>query len=149
MRTAGRPALTPVSLCSAEAAEDKQRYLQHVERFCRLVKNDWYRVYLVRKLASERGIEFVQRLSRPGHPARWVFPQAVLAQQVSGAASRPGLVPPPPPVQPGPRCLPAANLPRLVVAFRRPALGDRWARALLVCHLPAQKAYLGLAFDPA
>ncbi|XP_026908049.2 E3 ubiquitin-protein ligase RNF213 isoform X1 [Acinonyx jubatus] len=65
----------------SEAAEDKQRYLQQVERFCRQVKNDWYRVYLVRKLASERGIEFVQRLSRPGHPARWVFPQAVLAQQ--------------------------------------------------------------------
>uniref|UniRef100_A0A8C9DCK3 E3 ubiquitin-protein ligase RNF213 n=1 Tax=Panthera leo TaxID=9689 RepID=A0A8C9DCK3_PANLE len=80
----------------SEAAEDKQHYLRQVERFCRQVGNDWYRVYLVRKLASERGIEFVQRLSRPGHPARWVFPQAVLAQQVSGAAARPGLAPPPP-----------------------------------------------------
>uniref|UniRef100_A0A673VMB2 E3 ubiquitin-protein ligase RNF213 n=1 Tax=Suricata suricatta TaxID=37032 RepID=A0A673VMB2_SURSU len=55
--------------------------LPQVERFCAQAGNDWHRVYLVRKLASQRGVEFVQRLSRPGHPARWVFPQAVLAQQ--------------------------------------------------------------------
>ncbi|XP_039081769.1 E3 ubiquitin-protein ligase RNF213-like, partial [Hyaena hyaena] len=65
----------------SEVAEDKQRYLRQVERFCRQVRNDWYRVYLVRKLTSLRGMEFVQRLSRPGHPARWLFPQAVLEQQ--------------------------------------------------------------------
>uniref|UniRef100_A0A673VKG4 E3 ubiquitin-protein ligase RNF213 n=1 Tax=Suricata suricatta TaxID=37032 RepID=A0A673VKG4_SURSU len=65
----------------SEAAGDQQRYLRQVERFCAQAGNDWHRVYLVRKLASQRGVEFVQRLSRPGHPARWVFPQAVLAQQ--------------------------------------------------------------------
>uniref|UniRef100_A0A673VDP0 Ring finger protein 213 n=1 Tax=Suricata suricatta TaxID=37032 RepID=A0A673VDP0_SURSU len=58
----------------SEAAGDQQRYLRQVERFCAQAGNDWHRVYLVRKLASQRGVEFVQRLSRPGHPARWGHP---------------------------------------------------------------------------
>ncbi|XP_021565820.1 E3 ubiquitin-protein ligase RNF213, partial [Carlito syrichta] len=64
-----------------EMAEEKQRYLRQVEHFCTRVRNDWYRVYLVRKLTSQRGIEFVQSLSRPGHPYQWVFPKDVVAQQ--------------------------------------------------------------------
>jgi hypothetical protein len=39
-------------------------------------------VYLVRKLSSLRGMEFVQSLSRQGHPCQWVFPKDVIAQQV-------------------------------------------------------------------
>lgn len=63
-------------------AEEKHHYLQQVKRFCARVQNDWYRVYLVRKLTSQQGMAFVQSLSKEGHPARWVFPKEVLAQQV-------------------------------------------------------------------
>lgn len=79
--------LSPLPLNSAETAQDRQQYLQQVERFCTQVGNDWYRVYLVRKLTSQHGMEFVQSLSQQGHPARWVFPPDVLALQVSGSGS--------------------------------------------------------------
>lgn len=79
------PALSPrPALASAEMAGERQHYLRQVKDFCTRAKNDWYRVYLVRKLTDQYGMEFVQSLSRPGHPARWVFPEEVLAQQVSG-----------------------------------------------------------------
>ncbi|XP_047614339.1 E3 ubiquitin-protein ligase RNF213 isoform X4 [Phacochoerus africanus] len=65
----------------SEVAEEKRRYLKQVELFCARVQNDWYRVYLVRKLASQQGMEFVQSLSRRDHPAHWVFPRELLAQQ--------------------------------------------------------------------
>uniref|UniRef100_A0A8C9CZX4 E3 ubiquitin-protein ligase RNF213 n=1 Tax=Phocoena sinus TaxID=42100 RepID=A0A8C9CZX4_PHOSS len=66
----------------SEMAEEKRHYLRQVEHFCARVQNDWYRVYLVRKLTSQQGMEFVQSLSRQGHPAHWVFPRGVIAQQV-------------------------------------------------------------------
>ncbi|CAN0131544.1 unnamed protein product [Rangifer tarandus platyrhynchus] len=65
----------------SEMAEEKHHYLQQVKRFCARVQNDWYRVYLLRKLSSQQGMAFVQSLSKEGHPARWVFPKEVLAQQ--------------------------------------------------------------------
>ncbi|KAK1330749.1 hypothetical protein QTO34_008687 [Cnephaeus nilssonii] len=65
----------------SEPAEARRQFLQQVERFCTQSGNDWYRVYLVRRLASRQGMEFVQSFLRPGHPAQWVFPQEVLAQQ--------------------------------------------------------------------
>lgn len=65
----------------SELAEDKRCFLKHVEQFCTRVNNDWHRVYLVRKLSSQRGMEFVQSFSRQGHPYQWVFPREVLAQQ--------------------------------------------------------------------
>ncbi|KAL6038050.1 hypothetical protein STEG23_019391 [Scotinomys teguina] len=65
----------------AELAEDKQCFLKHVEQFCTRVKNDWHRVYLVRKLSSQCGMEFVQSFSKQGHPCQWVFPRNIIAQQ--------------------------------------------------------------------
>ncbi|XP_058417797.1 E3 ubiquitin-protein ligase RNF213 isoform X3 [Diceros bicornis minor] len=65
----------------SEMAEEKRCYLRQVEHFCTQVKNDWYRVYLVRKLTRQHGMEFVQSLSKQGHPAQWVFPKEVIAQQ--------------------------------------------------------------------
>uniref|UniRef100_A0A8C9LXS5 E3 ubiquitin-protein ligase RNF213 n=1 Tax=Piliocolobus tephrosceles TaxID=591936 RepID=A0A8C9LXS5_9PRIM len=64
-----------------EMAEEKQCYLGQVKHFCTRVENDWHRVYLVRKLSSQRGMEFVQGLSKPGHPCQWVFPKEVIEQQ--------------------------------------------------------------------
>ncbi|XP_071066939.1 E3 ubiquitin-protein ligase RNF213 isoform X2 [Dasypus novemcinctus] len=68
-------------LDSSELAKEKQCYLQQVESFCTQTKNDWYLVYLVRKLTSQHGMEFVQSLSKQGHPCQWVFPKEVIAQQ--------------------------------------------------------------------
>ncbi|XP_057630023.1 E3 ubiquitin-protein ligase RNF213-like [Chionomys nivalis] len=65
----------------SELSEDKQGFLKHVEQFCTRIQNDWHRVYLVRKLASQRGMEFVQSFSRQGHPCQWVFPRGVIEQQ--------------------------------------------------------------------
>ncbi|XP_052050777.1 E3 ubiquitin-protein ligase RNF213 isoform X2 [Apodemus sylvaticus] len=65
----------------SELAEDKRCFLKHIEQFCARVNNDWHRVYLVRKLSSQRGMEFVQSFSRQGHPYQWVFPRDVIAQQ--------------------------------------------------------------------
>ncbi|XP_055448252.1 E3 ubiquitin-protein ligase RNF213 isoform X2 [Psammomys obesus] len=65
----------------SELTEDKRCFLKHVEQFCTRVKNDWHRVYLVRKLSSQRGMEFVRSFSRQGHPCQWVFPRGVTAQQ--------------------------------------------------------------------
>ncbi|XP_055097754.1 E3 ubiquitin-protein ligase RNF213 isoform X3 [Symphalangus syndactylus] len=64
-----------------EMAEEKRCYLGHVKHFCIRVENDWHRVYLVRKLGSQRGMEFVQGLSNPGHPHHWVFPKDAVKQQ--------------------------------------------------------------------
>ncbi|XP_006105644.1 E3 ubiquitin-protein ligase RNF213 [Myotis lucifugus] len=65
----------------SELAEEQRQFLRQVERFCTQSGNDWYRVYLVRRLVSRQGMEFVQSFLQPGHPAQWVFPQEVQAQQ--------------------------------------------------------------------
>ncbi|KAM7069332.1 E3 ubiquitin-protein ligase RNF213 isoform 2-T4 [Molossus nigricans] len=64
-----------------EMTEDRRQYLGQVQRLCTQARNDWYRVYLVRKLASQQGMEFVHGFSRPGHPAQWVFPKEVIVLQ--------------------------------------------------------------------
>uniref|UniRef100_A0A8C0FVX5 RING-type E3 ubiquitin transferase n=1 Tax=Bubo bubo TaxID=30461 RepID=A0A8C0FVX5_BUBBB len=53
--------------------EEKQRYLANVRVFCNLTKNNWHRVYLVRKIASQYGMEFAQKLVREAQ-FNWVFP---------------------------------------------------------------------------
>uniref|UniRef100_A0A674JMV9 RING-type E3 ubiquitin transferase n=1 Tax=Terrapene triunguis TaxID=2587831 RepID=A0A674JMV9_9SAUR len=69
------------------AAVDKQQYLQKVMRFCRLAGNDWYRVYLVRKLANQYGMEFAQKLSDESQ-FHWVFPAEIIQQQVKDQPSQ-------------------------------------------------------------
>ncbi|XP_013361468.1 PREDICTED: E3 ubiquitin-protein ligase RNF213 isoform X2 [Chinchilla lanigera] len=64
-----------------ELAEERQRYLQKVQQFCVRSGNDWYRVYLVRKLSNQRGMDFVQSFSRQDHPCHWVFPKEVITEQ--------------------------------------------------------------------
>uniref|UniRef100_A0A8C0H5B1 RING-type E3 ubiquitin transferase n=1 Tax=Chelonoidis abingdonii TaxID=106734 RepID=A0A8C0H5B1_CHEAB len=67
-------------LLEAQRPKDKQQYLQKVMRFCRLAGNDWYRVYLVRKLANQYGMEFAQKLSDESQ-FHWVFPAEIIQQQ--------------------------------------------------------------------
>ncbi|XP_023555015.1 E3 ubiquitin-protein ligase RNF213 [Octodon degus] len=65
----------------SELTEERQRYLQKVEQFCVKSGNDWYRVYLVRKLSNQCGMDYVQSFSRQGHPCRWVFPKEAITEQ--------------------------------------------------------------------
>uniref|UniRef100_A0A663EII0 RING-type E3 ubiquitin transferase n=1 Tax=Aquila chrysaetos chrysaetos TaxID=223781 RepID=A0A663EII0_AQUCH len=56
---------------------EKQRYLANVRVFCSLAKNNWHRVYLVRKIASQYGMEFAQKLVTEAQ-FNWVFPVEIL-----------------------------------------------------------------------
>lgn len=59
--------------------KEKQQYLKNVEEFCSLARNDWHRVYLVRRIANQHGMEFAQKLvTEPQF--RWVFPAEILQQ---------------------------------------------------------------------
>lgn len=62
-----------------DQVEEKQRYLANVRRFCSLAKNNWHRVYLVRKIASQYGMEFAQKLVTEAQ-FNWVFPVEILQQ---------------------------------------------------------------------
>ncbi|KAK4812085.1 hypothetical protein QYF61_026917 [Mycteria americana] len=64
---------------------EKQRYLANVRMFCSLAKNNWHRVYLVRKIASQYGMEFAQKLVTEAR-FNWVFPVEIL-QQVQNSQS--------------------------------------------------------------
>ncbi|XP_064532292.1 E3 ubiquitin-protein ligase RNF213 isoform X2 [Pseudopipra pipra] len=69
-----------------DQAEEKQRYLASVRRFCSLTGNDWHRVYLVRRVASQYGMEFAQKLvTEPRF--QWVFPAEILRQVQSSQAN--------------------------------------------------------------
>lgn len=62
-----------------DQAEEKQRYLANVKVFCSLTKNNWHRVYLVRKIANQYGMEFAQKLVTEAR-FNWVFPAEILQQ---------------------------------------------------------------------
>ncbi|XP_068511209.1 E3 ubiquitin-protein ligase RNF213 [Anas acuta] len=68
-----------------DQAEEKQRYLANVNAFCSLTKNNWHRVYLVRKIANQYGMEFAQKLVTEAQ-FNWVFPAEIL-QQVQSSQS--------------------------------------------------------------
>ncbi|XP_072224665.1 E3 ubiquitin-protein ligase rnf213-alpha [Leuresthes tenuis] len=54
-------------------------FLQSVVNLCRRSGNNWYRVYLIRKICSQHGVEFVQKLLKMDQ-MHWVFPEEVLQQ---------------------------------------------------------------------
>lgn len=62
-----------------DQVEEKQRYLANVRVFCSLAKNNWHYVYLVRKIASQYGMEFAQKLVTEAQ-FNWVFPVEILQQ---------------------------------------------------------------------
>eukprot|EP00063_Salmo_salar_P083286 XP_014058121.1 PREDICTED: E3 ubiquitin-protein ligase RNF213-like isoform X2 [Salmo salar] len=59
-------------------------FLTSVIELCRRSGNDWYRVYLIRKICSQRGVEFVQTLLKVAD-IRWLFPAEVLQQNEVGS----------------------------------------------------------------
>uniref|UniRef100_A0A3B3YP08 RING-type E3 ubiquitin transferase n=1 Tax=Poecilia mexicana TaxID=48701 RepID=A0A3B3YP08_9TELE len=54
-------------------------FLDSVVNLCRRSGNDWYRVYLIRKICSQYGVEFVQKRLRRGQMS-WLFPEEVQLQ---------------------------------------------------------------------
>ncbi|XP_073689267.1 E3 ubiquitin-protein ligase rnf213-alpha [Garra rufa] len=52
-------------------------FLNSVVDLCSQSRNDWYRVYLIRKICSLHGIEYVQKLL-PQEGFKWLFPQEIL-----------------------------------------------------------------------
>uniref|UniRef100_A0A670HUU1 RING-type E3 ubiquitin transferase n=1 Tax=Podarcis muralis TaxID=64176 RepID=A0A670HUU1_PODMU len=65
--------------------DSKQHYLQKVKQFCNQIQNDWYRVYLIRTLTKQHGMEFTQRLSNESE-FNWIFPAEII-QQVKSHSS--------------------------------------------------------------
>ncbi|CAB1350132.1 unnamed protein product, partial [Coregonus sp. 'balchen'] len=59
-------------------------FLTSVVDLCRRSGNDWYRVYLIRKICSQRGVEFVQKLLKVAD-VRWLFPAEVLQHNEDGS----------------------------------------------------------------
>ncbi|XP_042360235.1 E3 ubiquitin-protein ligase rnf213-alpha [Plectropomus leopardus] len=66
---------------TAEAQETGQSgttaFLTSVVNLCRRSGNDWYRVFLIRKICSQHGVEFVLKLLKVDE-MRWLFPEEVL-----------------------------------------------------------------------
>ncbi|XP_037112942.1 E3 ubiquitin-protein ligase rnf213-alpha isoform X6 [Syngnathus acus] len=58
-------------------------FLESVVNLCSRGGNNWYRVYLVRKITSQRGVEFAQELLKT-NGKHWLFPEEV--QQKDGQA---------------------------------------------------------------
>ena len=51
--------------------------LDTVMNLCTRSGNDWYRVYLIRKICSQHGVEFVLKQLKEDQ-MRWLFPEIVL-----------------------------------------------------------------------
>ncbi|KAL7397817.1 hypothetical protein ABVT39_028331 [Epinephelus coioides] len=63
-----------------DGAED---FLNMVIKLCEDSGNDWYRVYLIRKLSEWQGVEFVQTLVKQPEFS-WLFPTEILQQNEDG-----------------------------------------------------------------
>ncbi|KAK7926008.1 hypothetical protein WMY93_008318 [Mugilogobius chulae] len=66
-----------------EEGQAARVFLKSVKDFCTQSKNDWYRVYLIRKIGSQQGMEHVQNLLKVQQMS-WLFPEEIL-QQVNEA----------------------------------------------------------------
>ncbi|XP_041646892.1 E3 ubiquitin-protein ligase rnf213-alpha-like isoform X2 [Cheilinus undulatus] len=60
-----------------------EEFLKMVSEFCEKSGNDWYRVYLIRKLSERRGVEFVQTLVKQTNFS-WLFPAEIRQQNEDG-----------------------------------------------------------------
>ena len=54
-------------------------FLDAVVKLCIQSNNDWFRVYLIRKICTQQGVEFVQSLLKV-EAVHWLFPEEVLQQ---------------------------------------------------------------------
>ncbi|KAJ8011123.1 hypothetical protein DPEC_G00054920 [Dallia pectoralis] len=56
-----------------------EEFLGSVMKLCKDGENDWYRVYLIRRISSQQGVEFVQNMLKEAE-YRWLFPEEVQQQ---------------------------------------------------------------------
>uniref|UniRef100_A0A669PUC8 RING-type E3 ubiquitin transferase n=2 Tax=Phasianus colchicus TaxID=9054 RepID=A0A669PUC8_PHACC len=73
-------------LTEQDQVEEKKHYLENVKVFCDLSKNDWHRVYLVRKITHLYGLGFAQKLVMEAG-FNWVFPAEILRQVQSSQSN--------------------------------------------------------------
>ncbi|CAB1317918.1 unnamed protein product [Coregonus sp. 'balchen'] len=57
-----------------------EEFLCAVMILCEESKNDWYRVYLIRNISSQQGVECVQRMLKDTEKYRWLFPEEIQQQ---------------------------------------------------------------------
>ncbi|XP_061567178.1 E3 ubiquitin-protein ligase rnf213-alpha [Cololabis saira] len=62
---------------SQEGQTGTRAFLETVVNLCRRSGNDWYRVYLIRKICSQHGVEFVLKLLKQDQ-MRWLFPEELV-----------------------------------------------------------------------
>lgn len=60
---------------------ETKAFLDSVKALCSNSGNEWYRVYLIRKVCSQRGVEFVSKLLRVD-AVQWLFPREILKVQL-------------------------------------------------------------------
>ncbi|XP_034144887.1 E3 ubiquitin-protein ligase rnf213-alpha isoform X2 [Esox lucius] len=56
-----------------------EEFLGVVMTLCEGSENDWYRIYLIRRISSQQGVEFVQDMLKEAE-YRWLFPEEVQQQ---------------------------------------------------------------------
>ncbi|XP_072522974.1 E3 ubiquitin-protein ligase rnf213-alpha-like isoform X2 [Salminus brasiliensis] len=61
----------------------QDEFLGTVMELCEESRNDWYRVYLIRKICSLQGVEVVQNMQKDVQ-FQWLFPQEILEQEETG-----------------------------------------------------------------
>lgn len=76
----------PLLFLKAQVRECNQRgtddFLSSVVNLCQRTRNDWYRVYLIRKIGRDHGVDFVLKLLKE-REVRWLFPEEVLLKVAS------------------------------------------------------------------
>ncbi|XP_035509925.1 E3 ubiquitin-protein ligase rnf213-alpha-like [Morone saxatilis] len=71
------------SLSDSNVPDGAEDFLNTVIKLCEDSGNDWYRVYLIRKLSEWKGVEFVQTLVKQ-QEFTWLFPKEILQQNEDG-----------------------------------------------------------------
>ncbi|XP_063784592.1 E3 ubiquitin-protein ligase RNF213 isoform X2 [Pseudophryne corroboree] len=71
---------TAAQILSVKSGPINEKYLQYVKDLCSQSGNDWYRVYLIRKLANLDGIDTVQRHFKDPQLG-WMFPKNMLQKK--------------------------------------------------------------------
>ncbi|XP_062875116.1 E3 ubiquitin-protein ligase rnf213-alpha [Trichomycterus rosablanca] len=83
--------INSTAVAEEESSPGVAEFLNTVVDLCKHSRNDWYRVYLIRKICSLNGVEHVQKLlSENQH--NWLFPQEVLCRNQDESQIDPYLV---------------------------------------------------------
>uniref|UniRef100_A0A4W4H2I6 RING-type domain-containing protein n=1 Tax=Electrophorus electricus TaxID=8005 RepID=A0A4W4H2I6_ELEEL len=69
-----------INCFEVRTAKHQTEFLDTVMELCGKSGNDWYRVYLIRKICSLHGVEFVRSMQKEVS-FRWLFPQEILQQE--------------------------------------------------------------------